>query len=561
MKAVLLATLTFLSLGAQEIIPAPVRLEHRAGQFTLGAATRLVAAGEAAPIAERLAAGLRPATGLALPVSGKAGKDTITFVLDPMLPLGGEGYRLETGPDHVVIRAAKAAGLFYGAQTLRQMLPSASLRQAKVEGVAWTLPAAAIEDGPRFSWRGSHVDCCRHFMPMAALKKHLDTMALHKLNVFHWHLTDDQGWRLEIKKYPRLTQEGAWRKETVIGYTQNDGRPDLQRYDNTPHGGFYTQDDVREIVRYAADRFITVVPEIEMPGHAQAALAAYPELGNFPETKHEVLPYWGVSEAIFGVDDRTLTFLKDVLDEVLTLFPSTYIHVGGDESPKAEWSRSPRALARMKELGLVPATATLADLAITHDARGEEIVPPALHKLQAWFTTQFDAYLTAKGRRLIGWDEILEGGLAPGSTVMSWRGEAGGIAAAKAGHDVVMTPENICYLDHLQSRGPEPLALGDAVIDLAKVYGYEPVPPGLTEAEAKHVLGSQGNLWTEYIDTPQHLEYMAWPRLSALSEVFWSPKGARNLQDFNKRLKADQERLKVLGVNAWTGERHTLQSH
>jgi hexosaminidase len=536
-------------------------MEHRAGTFTLGAATRLVAAGEAAPIAELFAAGLRPATGLALPVAGKAGKDTISLVLDPALSLGDEGYRLEAGSDRVIIRAARPAGLFYGTQTLRQMLPAASLRQARTEGVAWTLPAATIEDSPRFSWRGSHVDVGRHFMPMAFLKKHLDVMALHKLNVFHWHLTDDQGWRLEIKKYPKLTQEGAWRKETVIGYTQNDGRPDLQRYDNTPHGGFYTQDDVREIVRYAADRFITVVPEIEMPGHSQAALAAYPELGNFPETTHEVLPYWGVSEAIYGVDDRTITFLKDVLDEVLTLFPSKFIHVGGDECPKAEWSRSPRALARMKELGLVPATATLADLAITQNAKGEDIVPPALHKLQSWFIGQFDAYLASKGRRLVGWDEILEGGLAPGSTVMSWRGEAGGIAAAKAGHDVVMVPENVCYLDHMQSKGPEPLGQGDLVIDLAKVYGYEPVPPSLTAAEGKHVLGSQGLIWTEYTDTPQHVEYMVWPRLSALSEVFWSPKEARNLKDFSQRLKADQERLRLLNVNAWTGERHTSPSH
>jgi hexosaminidase len=555
MNILFASALSFLVLGAQEIIPAPVRLERRAGQFTLDAATRIVAGGAAAPLGERLAAQLRPSTGLPLPVRGKPGKNTIVLLLEDGTGLGDEGYRLDAGPGGVIIRAQRPEGLFHGVQTLRQLLPAASFREARVDGAAWTLPAAAIEDRPRFSWRGSHLDVARHFMPKSAIKKHLDLMALHKLNVLHWHLTDDQGWRLEIMKYPRLTQVGAWRKETVLGETMKANRPDLMRFDHTPHGGFYTQDDVREIVRYAADRFITVVPEIEMPGHGMAAIAAYPELGNVPNRKGEVLTSWGVSETIYNVDDGTLAFLKEVLDEVLQLFPSRFIHLGGDECPKTEWAQSPNALARMKELRLVSPGTTLADLTPTWDAHGDPLFHPALHQLQAWFIGQFDAYLAVKGRRLIGWDEILDGGLAAGAAVMSWRGEAGGIAAAKAGHDVVMTPSSWTYLDHYQSQGPEPLAIGHGVTDLAKVYSYDPVPAGLSPAEAGRILGSQGLIWTEYVSTPEHLEYMVWPRLTALAEVFWSPQAGRNFQDFSRRLKAHHERLSALDVHCWTGPR------
>ncbi|NTV73379.1 MAG: beta-N-acetylhexosaminidase [Holophaga sp.] len=536
-------------LCAQAILPAPARLEPRPGSFTLDTSTRIVASGETLVLAETLARGLRTATGLPLPVGGRPGRDTIALRLERTRGLGDEGYELESGPGGVTITGSAPAGIFYGIQTLRQLLPAASFRDARVDGVPWTLPGASIQDAPRFPWRGSHLDVARHFMPKSAIKRHLDLMALHKLNVFHWHLVDDQGWRLEIRKYPRLTQVGAWRKETVLGETQKRGRPDLMRFDNTPHGGFYTQDDVREIVRYAADRFITVMPEIEMPGHSTAALAAYPQFGNAAAGAREVLTFWGITEGIYSVDDATIGFLKDVLDEVLALFPSPFIHVGGDECPKTEWARSPRALARMKELGFLPAGATLADLATEPDAQGRPTVHPALHRLQSWFIGQFDAFLASRGRRLVGWDEILEGGLAKGATVMSWRGEEGGVTAAKAGHDVVMAPEGWVYLDHYSSAGREPLAIGVGVTTLERVYGYEPVPESLDAVEARHVLGSQGQLWTEYVATPRHMEYMLWPRLAALAERLWSPRSRRDFPEFRTRLKTHLDRLGVLDVN------------
>lgn len=360
-------------------------------------------------------------------------------------------------------------------------------------------------------------------MPKATVLKHIDLLALHKLNVFHWHLTEDQGWRIEIKKYPKLTEVGAWRKDSMIPPLTRD--PAQRKFSGQPHGGFYTQDDVREVVRYAADRGITVVPEIEMPGHALAAIAAYPELGN-TSTKHEVQTYWGISPHVFGVGDNVLKFLENVLEEVLSLFPSKFIHVGGDECPKAEWKESAAAQARMKELGL----------------KDED-------ELQSWFITHFDKWLAARGRRLIGWDEILEGGLAPGATVMSWRGEKGGIAAAKAGHDVVMAPEKPTYFDYDNSED-EPLKIR-RINTLAEVYAYEPVPKELSADEAEHVLGAQGQLWTEYMPDPQRMEYMAWPRLTALAEVLWSPRETRDAADFARRLETHLERLRNIDVNYW----------
>ena len=364
-------------------------------------------------------------------------------------------------------------------------------------------------------------------MPKEAVLKHIDLLAMHKLNVFHWHLTEDQGWRIEIKKYPRLTEVGAWRPDSMTLPLTRDASK--RKFSGVPHSGFYTQDDVREVVRYAADRHITVVPEIEMPGHALAAIAAYPHLGNTGK-QLGVKTFWGIEEHVLGVGDDVFEFLQDVLEEVLALFPSRFIHIGGDEAPKKEWKANPAAQARMKE----------------QDLKDEE-------ELQSWFVRRIDTWLTERGRRLIGWDEILEGGLAPGAAVMSWRGEKGGIAAAKAGHDVVMAPEKPTYFDHDQSADEEPAVRG--LNTLADVYAYEPVPAELNDKEAAHVLGAQGQLWTEYMPDPKRVEYMAWPRLSALSEVLWSPRETRDPAGFAARLETHLERLAILDVNYWRPRR------
>jgi hexosaminidase len=551
------ATLLVLSLGAgslqaQDIVPRPAKLTTAEGRFVLSAATAISATGAARAEAEKLRDYLRPATGFELPIVTEAHKGSIALALDPALaPLGDEGYTLDAAPGGVTIKAAKPAGLFYAVQSLRQLLPPEIYRAARAEGVVWSIPAVHVEDRPRFGWRGSHLDVGRHFMSKAFVLKHLELMAQHKLNVFHWHLTEDQGWRLEIKKYPKLTEVGAWRKETVIAQTQYD--PAGRKFDGQPHGGFYTQEDVKEVVAFAAARHITVVPEIEMPGHARAAIASYPELGNFPDVRPDVAPHWGIIPVVFSVEDRTISFLKDVLDEVLVLFPSPFIHVGGDECPKVEWAKAPSALARMKQLKLVAPDATPDDLQGTKDANGRLVPHPALHKLQSWFIAQMDAYLTSKGRRLVGWDEILEGGLAPGAAVMSWRGEQGGIEAASQDHDVVMAPHDYTYLDYSQvAPGTpgfrEPYAHG-GLTTLERIYSYDPIPAQLAPDKAKHVLGSQAQMWTEYTPTEKHVEYMLWPRLAAMAEVVWTPKERKDFADFKRRNVAEIKRLETQDVN------------
>jgi hexosaminidase len=411
--------------------------------------------------------------------------------------------------------------LFYAGQSFRQLLPVEIFSSAQVEMV-WRANAVSISDQPRFGWRGVHLDCCRHFMPLEFVFKLLDLMALHKLNTFHWHLTEDQGWRLEIKKYPKLTEVGAWRAQTIIGH----GYQESPKFDGKPHGGFYTQDQARAVVEYAASLHITVVPEIELPGHAQAAIAAYPELGN-TGAQLAVGERWGIIEHVYNPNESTLEFLQDVLSEVLEIFPSTYIHVGGDECPKNEWKASLLAQARMQELGL-------------HD---EE-------ELQSYFIRRMDAFLTARGRKLIGWDEILEGGLSPNATVHSWRGEEGGIEAARQGHDVVMAPQSHVYFDHYQTadQAREPLAIG-GFSPLEKVYGYEPIPAELSSQEARHVLGSQAQMWTEYVPTSSHAEYMLFPRLCALAEVLWTPAKSKDYSDFSGRLLPHLERMRLKDVN------------
>jgi hexosaminidase len=514
-----LTTAVTATAGEISVIPQPVTLTRAEGGFLLRPDTKLDAP---APL-ERLAAQLRDdlgaATGFSLP-SGKRGSNVIVLKLDPGLKsIGSEGYRLSVTPKKIEISSSRPNGIFYGIQTLRQLLPSAIYRKAPVQGTPWQIPAVTVEDYPRFSWRGGHLDVGRHFMPKEFLFKYVDLLALHKLNVFHLHLTEDQGWRIEIKKYPRLTEIGAWRKDTML-------KNEPAVFEGKPHGGFYTQEDLRELVAYARDRFVNIVPEIEMPGHSQAAVAAYPQLGNTGEPL-EVATRWGVIEHVYSPEDATIAFLKDVLTEVMAIFPSEFIHVGGDEVPKKQWKESARAQARIKELGL----------------KTEE-------ELQSWFIRQIDTFLASKGRRLVGWDEILEGGLAPGATVMSWRGEKGGIEAAKQGHDVVMTPTGFTYFDYYQAkdRAAEPPAIG-GFLPLDRVYGFEPIPGELTGTEVKRVLGAQFQIWTEYIPDPKQAEYMAYPRACALSEVVWSPRAARNLEDFMRRLPAHLERLKILDVN------------
>lgn len=438
-------------------------------------------------------------------------------------PENKEAYSLSVTEQTIRISASTNHGLFYGIQTIRQLLPyqiEHSDPTLVSRNVKWAIPSVDILDSPRFAYRGMHLDVARHFFPVDFIKKYIDLLAMYKFNRFHWHLTEDQGWRIEIKKYPKLTEIGAWRDSTLIG---NYGSG---KYDGIKYGGFYTQDEIREIVGYAEERFITVIPEIELPGHSSAALAAYPEFGCF-DKEVEVATTWGVFEDIYCPKEETFSFLEDVLDEVIELFPSTYIHIGGDEAPKKHWEESEIAQSVIKREGL----------------KDE-------HELQSYFIGRIEKYLNSKGRQIIGWDEILEGGLAPRATVMSWRGEAGGIEAAKMGHDVIMTPGGTNYFDHFQFKPieNEPIAIG-GLTTLEDVYKYEPIPDELTEEEAKYILGAQANVWTEYIHTGAKVEYMAFPRAIALSEVLWSSPPIKDWDDFLIRLQSQFDRLDILEVN------------
>ncbi len=423
-----------------------------------------------------------------------------------------EGYGLKVDHRGVHITASTEKGFFYGVQSLIQLLPA----NKKIA----VLPYLEIEDSPRFEWRGMHLDVGRHFYPVEFIKKYIDLMALYKFNTFHWHLTEDQGWRIEIKQYPKLTEIGSHRKETVL-------EKNLNPYigDGQPYGGFYTQEEVEEIVAYAADRQVTIVPEIEMPGHSLAALTAYPELGCGPGP-YEVGTRWGVYDDIYCPKEETFEFLENVLTEVMDLFPSEYIHIGGDEAPKTAWKNSSIAQQVIKREGL----------------KNE-------FELQSYFIKRMEKFLNANGRQLIGWDEILEGGLAPGAAVMSWRGEAGGIEAAEAKHKVVMTPNSAMYFDHYQADPKtEPLAIG-GLTTLKDVYEYEPIPENLDEAFHKYVMGAQANVWTEYIKTSEQVEYMAYPRAVALAESVWSSKENRDWERFQQKLPHQYQLLDEKGVN------------
>jgi hexosaminidase len=510
------------------LIPLPAKVTAGSGVFTFTASTPIVVDAALRAQGRQLATLLGPATGFDLPVRVGASPAGPHVALRQQASLaktlGDEGYRIAVTPRAITIRAASRAGVFYGMQTLRQLLPPAVFRDGKAADVRWQVPAVTIEDVPRFSWRGAHLDVARHFQPKEFVKKYLDLLALHKLNRFHWHLTDDQGWRLQIRKYPRLAEVAAWRKETLIGHDR--GNTPGAQFDGKRHGGFYTQDDVREIVAYAAERFITVIPEIEMPGHSQAIIAAYPALGCTTDPV-EPRTTWGVSPYLLNADASTIAFMQDVLTEVLELFPGPWIHIGGDEAVKTQWKASARVQARMAELGV----------------KSED-------ELQSWFIHQMDTFLTARKRRLIGWDEILQGGLAPNATVMSWQGIKPAIEAARTGHDAVLTPTSNTYFDYYQSRDQtrEPLAIG-GFLPLDRVYGWEPMPPELEARFQKHILGVQGQLWTEYMPGPKAVEFMAFPRLTALAEVGWTPLSLRNLDDFRARLVTHLERLRILDVN------------
>ncbi|WP_294697636.1 glycoside hydrolase family 20 protein [Prevotella sp.] len=506
------------------IIPRPQQVNvSNDAPFTLSAKT-VISLGTNSQNMKRnanmLASYIEQATGIR-PAVGKSKNGTaIVLTIDKTIA-NAEGYKLDADAKQIRIAGASAAGVFYGIQTLRKSLPLVNGKASKV-----SIPAVHIADAPRFAYRGTHLDVSRHFVTADSVRQFIDMLALHNINRFHWHLTDDQGWRIEIKKYPLLTQIGSKRAQTVIGH--NSGK-----YDGKPYSGFYTQKQIRDIVKYAADRYITIVPEIDLPGHMQAALAAYPDMG-CTGGPYEVWQKWGVSDNVLCAgNDKTLTFIDNVLKEITKLFPSKYIHVGGDECPKTQWQKCPKCQARIKALNLE-----------AKDGHSAE------ERLQSYIITHASNYLKSLGRNTIGWDEILEGGLAEGATVMSWRGESGGIAAAKQHHDVVMTPNSYLYFDYYQSldKANEPLAIG-GYLPLETVYSYEPMPKELTADEARHIIGVQANIWTEYMPTFKQMQYMALPRLAALSEVQWSQPALKDYTSFTNRLTEFTHLYDRLGYN------------
>lgn len=520
--------------SSYNIMPAPVSLITLPGHFSFSKRSSIIVSplnDETAKAADFFASMLRRSTGVPMPVheGTKASKHALLMAIDTTLDLGPEGYTLNVTSKRITLLAPTAAGLFHGVQTIRQLLPPEAESQADTNDIEkFIVPQCQMSDEPRFRYRGMHLDVCRHMFSIDEIKRYIDVIALNKFNTLHWHLTDDQGWRIEIKKYPALTEIGSLRKETLVG------RYGLSpvTYDGKPYGGFYTQDEVKEIVKYASDRFINVIPEIEMPGHALGALAAFPYL-SCTGGPFDVASTWGVFPDVFCAGkDTTFAFLEDVLSEVMTLFPSKYIHIGGDECPKDRWNKCPDCLKRMKAENLKNAA-----------------------ELQSYFVKRIERFVIENGHKIIGWDEILEGGLAPEATVMSWRGIDGGIAAAKLGHDVIMTPGTHLYLDHYQSKdiSREPIAIG-GYSPLEWVYSFEPLPAELTPEEQKHILGLQGNVWTEYILSDDHLEMMAFPRAFAIAETGWTPKLKKDFEDFLARFQAQRVRYDIMGINYFKGE-------
>ncbi|GHT03523.1 hypothetical protein AGMMS49525_08750 [Bacteroidia bacterium] len=508
------------------IIPEPLQLKAQSGQFEFSGTTAGIyfeSGGDAASeqaffiLTERL----QQAAGISLKRVSSAQNAAIVCRLNTKLAKT-EAYKLDVTKSKITIEARDAAGFFYAAQTLRQLLPVEIENQTVQTNVKWKVPCCQINDSPQYAYRGMHLDVSRHFSTKEEVMFYIDQLAFLKINTFHWHLTDDQGWRIEIKKYPKLTTVGAWRYRTLDGaFVSAPNR----KWNLEKHGGFYTQDEVKEVVAYAQKRHINVLPEIEMPGHAVAALAAYPQF-SCSGGPFEVEGLWGVFNDVYCTREETFTFLQNILDEVVPLFPYNYIHIGGDECPKMRWGRCAACQKRMADEGIKDT-----------------------HALQSYFISRMGKYLEAKGKQIIGWDEILEGGLAEGATVMSWRGTEGGIAAAKMGHNVIMTPNAYMYLDQYQSEAKEsePHAIG-GYLPIEKVYDYNPLPSELTAEESKYILGVQGNVWTEYMINKDIREFRIFPRIDAVAENGWLPQSKKNYPDFKRRLEQKVKRYDIIGI-------------
>lgn len=514
------------------VIPYPNSLVPEEGSFVFNKKTKMICTlsldSASQEVVRNFSALLNNVAGLkteCIVEEEKGEKNIVFFDLDTSI--ANEGYSLDIDPSKIIIKASSAAGFYYAVQSLKQLLPIAVYGDKESDSVEkWEVPCVHIDDAPRFSYRGMHLDVARHFFSVDEVKRYIDLLAMHKLNVFHWHLTDDQGWRIEIKKYPKLTEIGSIRKHTMV-------EKNFDQYDNTPYGGYYTQDQIRDIVNYAKERFITIIPEVDLPGHMVAALASYPSLG-CTGGPYEVQGMWGVHpDVLCAGKEETYEFVTDVLSEVIELFPSRYIHIGGDECPKDRWKKCPLCQARIRKLGLKT----------DKEHTAEE-------RLQSYFMTRVEKFLNENDRQIIGWDEILEGGAAPNATVMSWRGTDGGVQAAKLRHNVVMTPNTYLYFDYYQSEDTqtEPLAIG-SYVPLERVYDFEPVPDTLDNDSKKYILGAQANLWTEYISDFKQVEYMLLPRLDALSEVQWTRPENKNWVNFLDRLQHNIQVYDLKGYN------------
>ena len=509
------------------VVPLPVTMNEQPGRFYLNSDVPVVvnASQEVKNIASSLSTTVLDVAGIKLKPGGELHENVPTIVFDSIPGMEKEAYKLSVTPQQIKITASTPNGFYYGLQTLYQLLPVAIYSKERARNAEWSVPCVEIEDTPTFRYRGAMLDVCRHFASIDYIKKFIDVLAVHKMNTFHWHLTDDQGWRIEIKKYPKLTEIGSQRSETMVDYFYTHYP---FKYDGKPHGGYYTQEEIKEVVAYAQSKYITVIPEIELPGHALAAIASYPELSCTPDSTYEVCKLWGVFDQVFCPTDTFFQFMEGVMDEVVELFPSSYIHIGGDECPKYAWEHCSHCQKLIRDLGLK-------DDVTPNPVDGRKHTKE--EKLQSYIVNRAEKYLNSKGRNIIGWDEILEGGLAPNATVMSWRGEGGGIEAAKQKHDVIMSPNTYLYFDYYQSKDveQEPEAIG-GYLPLERVYSYEPMPASLTPEEQKYIKGVQANLWTEYIPTFSQVEYMELPRMAALADIQWTNPEHKDYQDFLQRL-------------------------